>query len=101
MAKNVCHGVVWTRELHVALLEHLDAPARTGLATTIAALDRYLLDKGVGKAMHDLVAAACVLDEAVCEFAEVEIFERRANGVRERVRGATRGSRSASTSSGS
>lgn len=74
VAKNVCHGVVWTRELHAALLEHLVSDARTGLATMIAALDRYLLDKGVGKAMHDIVAAACVLDERVCELAEVEIY---------------------------
>ena len=74
VSKNVCHAVVWTRELHAALLEHLTTPIRTGLSTTIAALDRYLLDKGIGKAMHDLVAAACVLDERVCEFAEVEIY---------------------------
>ncbi|HVI04319.1 MAG TPA: nucleoside hydrolase [Enhygromyxa sp.] len=74
VSKNVCHGVVWTRELHDALLENLVAPPRTGLATMIAALDRYLHDKGVGKAMHDIVAAACVLDERVCELAEVEIY---------------------------
>jgi hypothetical protein len=77
VSKNVCHGVVWTRELHAALLEHLSGPARTGLATMIAALDRYLLDKGVGKAMHDIVAAACVLDQRVCEFVEVEIYRQK------------------------
>ena len=43
----------------------------------IAALDRYLVDKGVGKAMHDIVAATCVVDEAVCERAEVEIYRAR------------------------
>jgi pyrimidine-specific ribonucleoside hydrolase len=40
----------------------------------IDALDRYLADKGVGKAMHDLLAAACALDERVCDFVEVEIY---------------------------
>jgi pyrimidine-specific ribonucleoside hydrolase len=101
VSKNVCHGVVWTRELHEDYLARrfaraggkpptlspnpalggggtplglLRGPARTGLATMIAALDRYLLDKGVGKAMHDIVAAACVLEPRVCEFAEVEIY---------------------------
>ncbi|MFV8753021.1 nucleoside hydrolase [Nannocystaceae bacterium ST9] len=74
VAKNVCHGVIWTRELHEALDRLAPGERRPGLATMIAALDRYLLDKGVGKAMHDVVAAACVLDERVCEFAEVEIY---------------------------
>jgi pyrimidine-specific ribonucleoside hydrolase len=41
----------------------------------IASLDGYLAAKGVAKAMHDLVAAACVLDEAVCDFREVEIYQ--------------------------
>ena len=43
----------------------------------VYALDRYLEDKGHGKAMHDLVAAACAVDEAVCEFVEVEIYRER------------------------
>ena len=76
VAKNVCHGVIWTRDLHEALEGRLAEPPRVGLATMIAALDRYLLDKGVGKAMHDVVAAACVLDERVCEFTEVEIYRK-------------------------
>ncbi len=74
VAKNVCHGVIWTRELHHALAGRLSASPRVGLTTMVAALDRYLIDKGVGKAMHDVVAAACVLDERVCEFVEVEIY---------------------------
>lgn len=74
VSKNVCHGVIWTRELHVALDQLALGERRIGLATMIAALDRYLHDKGVGKAMHDMVAAACALDERVCEFAEVEIY---------------------------
>jgi len=74
VSKNVCHGVVWTRDLHRSLTARLVAEPRTGLRTMIAALDRYLVDKGVGKAMHDVVAATCALDERVCRFAEVEIY---------------------------
>ena len=78
VSKNVCHGVVWTRAMHAALEARLEGRGRrVGLATMIAALDRYLVDKGVGKAMHDIVAATCVVDEAVCERAEVEIYRAR------------------------
>ena len=81
VSKNVCHGVVWTRAMHAALeariAGRLAGPRRVGQATMIAALDRYLVDKGVGKAMHDLVAAACVADEGVCERAEVEVYRER------------------------
>ena len=93
VSKNVCHGVVWTGELQAILKQKLAGTAlRPGLKTMIHGLDRYLADKGVGKAMHDIVAAACVLDEAVCEFAEVEIYRRKgewgaraAEGTRTRI----------------
>ncbi len=41
-----------------------------GMVVTPGSRDQY---QGVGKAMHDLVAAACALDEGVCVFEEVEI----------------------------
>lgn len=74
VSKNVCHGVVWTREMHDLLLSRISNEERIGLSTMIMALDRYLQDKGVGKAMHDLVAAACVMDEGVCGLEEVDIY---------------------------
>lgn len=77
VSKNVCHGVVWTRAMHEALASRLPAAPRIGQATMIGALDRYLIDKGVGKAMHDLVAAACAADERVCERVEVEIYRQK------------------------
>lgn len=80
VAKNVCHGVQWTGALQAALKRRLaerGVAVREGLATMIHALDRYLEDRGVAKAMHDLVAAACALDPAVCDFAEVEIYRER------------------------
>ncbi len=80
VSKNVCHGVQWTGDLQAALKRRLadrGGPVRTGLATMIYALDRYLEDRGVAKAMHDLVAAACALEPEVCTFAEVEIYRER------------------------
>lgn len=75
VSKNVCHGVVYTEAMREALGRRVSGRSpRRGLTGMIDALDRYLADKGVGKAMHDLVAAACALDERVCDFVEVEIY---------------------------
>ncbi|MFT3772677.1 MAG: hypothetical protein QM820_45375 [Minicystis sp.] len=77
VSKNVCHGVVWTREMQTDLKGRQaqnEAAARTGLNMMIEALDSYLEARGVAKAMHDLVAAACAYDERVCQFEEVEIY---------------------------
>lgn len=76
VSKNVCHGVIWTGALQAHLKQQAIASGapRVGLALMMDALDRYLADKGTGKAMHDLVAAACVLDEHVCDFQEVAIY---------------------------
>jgi pyrimidine-specific ribonucleoside hydrolase len=51
--------------------------ARPGLCRMADALDGYLLAKGQAKAMHDLVAAACALDESVCEFRRVDIYRQK------------------------
>ena len=95
VSKNVCHGVVWNarmqRDLR-ACLSQRGAALRPGLTRMVDALDHYLEDKGVGKAMHDIVAAACAFDEGVCEFKEVEIYRekgewgaREAPGTRTRI----------------
>lgn len=94
VSKNVCHGVIWTGALQAGLKAHLAAagePVRPGLTLMIAALDRFLADKGRGKAMHDLVAAACVLDERVCAFQTVEIYREKGDwGARAAVDSRTR-----------
>lgn len=77
VSKNVCHGVIWSDVLQANFKEYLaatGAPQRVGLTLMMVGLDRFLADKGRGKAMHDLVAAACALDERVCHFQEVEIY---------------------------
>ena len=95
VSKNVCHGVTWTQADHAAwvvdcaaahqadmfqwlkVLPYRPEPAvpgiRKGLQWLRHGLECYLRDKGEGKAMHDLVAATCVLDESVCSFVEVEV----------------------------
>lgn len=80
ISKNVCHGVIWTSALQMRLKQQLTVSGivpRVGLTLMMTALDYYLVNKGSGKAMHDLVAAACVLDERVCDFQEVEIYRER------------------------
>lgn len=74
VSKNVCHGVVWTGALQADLKARIGAGPRPGLSWMVHGLDRYLADKGVGKAMHDLVAAACAIDESVCDLRAVEIY---------------------------
>lgn len=87
VSKNVCHGVVWTPEMHAELKRRLTGDGRSvrvGMTTMIDALDHFLAETGTGKAMHDLVAAACALDESVCDFREVEVYREKGEwGARE------------------
>lgn len=84
VSKNVCHGVVWTPAMQAELKSRMTG--RVGLQTMVGALDKYLAAKGVGKAMHDMVAAACALDESVCQFKEVEIYREKGEwGAREKA----------------
>lgn len=78
--ESPCLLVIWTGDLPASFKEHLTAagqPARVGLTLMMVGLDRFLADKGRGKAMHDLVAATCALDEQVCLFQEVEIYRQK------------------------
>jgi pyrimidine-specific ribonucleoside hydrolase len=75
VSKNVCHGVVWDNRCQRLMRDRM--VARPGLCRMADALDGYLLAKGQAKAMHDLVAAACALDESVCEFRRVDIYRQK------------------------
>lgn len=100
VAKNVCHGCVWTSELaadvracirinaanaaiaaHDADPERVAAavvrPCRQGAYLMMYGADRYLAENPQGKAIHDLLAAAVAVDETVCEFVEVELYRQR------------------------
>ncbi len=77
VSKNVCHRVIWTRDMEAAFKLRMSGaakPTRVGVAMMIRALRCYLAEASVGKAVHDLLAAACVVDECVCDFREVEIY---------------------------
>ncbi len=107
VSKNVCHGVVWTHEMQQQLSGELQRQAwavsddgksagmtlrfprsdpgrtaiptktRTGLQIMTYGLDCYLQDKGVGKAMHDILAAAYCVDPMVVSLVEVDIYRER------------------------
>jgi inosine-uridine nucleoside N-ribohydrolase len=47
---------------------------RNGLRTVVDALDEYLEAKGRAKAMHDLVAAACVVEPSICTFKTCKVY---------------------------
>lgn len=76
VSKNVCHGVIWDEHMQRDFQQRQASSAspRQGLALMMQGLDFYLHDQGTGKAMHDLVAAACSVDDRVCVFREVEIY---------------------------
>lgn len=70
VSKNVCHGVLFDAALEAAI-----QPAdRPGHHLFLQGAKAYLAQHGHGKALHDTVAAAVVLDESVCTFVEVEIY---------------------------
>merc|ERR1712196_648998 len=73
VSKNVCHSVVYDDEFHRAL-----AHARHRHPTTFGmmydAMDDYLKRRPGGKKLHDPLAMAVAVNEAVCELVEVQLF---------------------------
>lgn len=55
------------------VLSSIEGP-RNGLRTVVDALDEYLEAKGRAKAMHDLVAATCVVEPSVCTFKTCKVY---------------------------
>ena len=80
VSKNVCHGIVFDVAMRRSLDRRLAAraaPVRPGLALMLSGLEAYLVERPSGKALHDLLAAACAVEERVCSLREVEIFRER------------------------
>jgi pyrimidine-specific ribonucleoside hydrolase len=85
VSKNVCHGVVYDRAMHQALGDIKGGSRSLGLIWQ--GMEVFLNRKegrhgardedGVGKMLHDPLAACCAIDEAVGSWAEVEIFRER------------------------
>ena len=72
ISKNVCHGVVYTQDLH----EEYAAIKNKTKATALIykAMDIYLKKHPDGKKLHDPLAACTAINENVCELKEVEIY---------------------------
>ena len=90
VSKNVCHGVIYDHALHQRFAA-ARGRRRRSIELVHQGMERYLRDHPSGKAFHDPLAAACAIDEAVGEWAEVELYrERGAWGARLAPGSATR-----------
>lgn len=75
VGKNVCHGVVWTKDFHKRV-EAIPEPT-DGLSLVIEGMTIYLRNHGDGKKLHDLLALTVAIDEAVCTYESVELYHNR------------------------
>jgi len=74
VSKNVCHGVVYDREMHDIVCA-VPCP-HPGLALIKRSMDAYVAGDGA-KALHDPLAAMCALYPEIGVWAEVEIYRER------------------------
>jgi pyrimidine-specific ribonucleoside hydrolase len=82
VSKNVCHSVVYDADWHRALQvaaekksqEDPDSRSAIALSMMYRTMDQYLQHKPGGKKLHDPLALAVALNEAVCELVEVQLF---------------------------
>ena len=73
VSKNVCHGVVYTRETHCELERVKDKSQ--SLAEMYHMMSVYLNRAGKhGKALHDPLAACCAIDLSIGEWKEVQLY---------------------------
>jgi pyrimidine-specific ribonucleoside hydrolase len=72
VSKNVCHGVVYDRQMH----ERFAVTKKHNLAHELIwrGMELYLRDHPEGKKFHDPLAACCAIDETIATWAEVELF---------------------------
>jgi pyrimidine-specific ribonucleoside hydrolase len=75
VSKNVCHRVLYDRELHERVRQVKDQ--NRGLAYIWRGMEHFLHTRRGGKAIHDLLAAACAIDPGIGEWAEVEVYRER------------------------
>jgi inosine-uridine nucleoside N-ribohydrolase len=69
VSKNVCHGVIWDETLSSQITD--EAPDM--LHTIDGIMTEYRQRKGAPKIIHDVVAAACALTPATCDWARVSM----------------------------
>jgi pyrimidine-specific ribonucleoside hydrolase len=68
VSKNVCHSVLYDKELHKQFRGH---PVIREL------MDVYLERHPTGKLLHDPLAACCAVNRNICSFKEVEMYRER------------------------
>ena len=75
VSKDVCHGVVWTNEIHTAVSQALQKPGvHPAWQIMYDGMDQYRSrPHRLPKKLHDPLAALCIVNPKVCEFMEVEI----------------------------
>eukprot|EP01012_Entosiphon_sulcatum_P013482 TRINITY_DN18716_c0_g1_i1.p1 TRINITY_DN18716_c0_g1~~TRINITY_DN18716_c0_g1_i1.p1 ORF type:complete len:636 (+),score=75.28 TRINITY_DN18716_c0_g1_i1:43-1908(+) len=80
VSKNVCHGICYSQELQAKLQRAHRSEAMDIIFEGLAGYrtGEYLDQTGrsSGKALHDLLAAAVVLESRVCNFAPVERYRK-------------------------
>jgi pyrimidine-specific ribonucleoside hydrolase len=72
VSKNVTHGVVWDAALQREVSNR--AELSLGLRLVVNAMRTYLRERPSGKALHDPLAAAAVVDSGAFTWAEVEVY---------------------------
>jgi inosine-uridine nucleoside N-ribohydrolase len=75
VSKNVCHGVVYDEAMHQRFTAVKDKSL--SLKLIYQGMESYLQKSPSGKAFHDPLAACCAIDEAIGEWAEVELYRER------------------------
>lgn len=71
VSKNVCHGMVFDKAMCDAVLHPNDNPA---FNTFFTLMTKYLQDHPQGKLFHDPLAAATIVEPAVCAYEGVEVY---------------------------
>lgn len=72
VSKNVCHGVVYDKNMHEFMLPHKNK--NLGLNMMIDGMSHYIKNKPSGKAFHDPLAACAAINSDICEFKQVELY---------------------------
>jgi len=75
VSKNVCHGVVYTKDLHNKYYNIKDTSECTKLI--YKAMDIYLKKHPNGKKLHDPLAACTAINQNICTFKEVKMYRRK------------------------
>ncbi|WP_291720125.1 nucleoside hydrolase [Bernardetia sp.] len=79
VSKNVCHGVIYDRQMNQILEEILNSSHNKSLSLKLIhkGMSHYLQKKKDGKKLHDPLAACCAIEKSIGNWSEVELFMER------------------------